>query len=338
MSKRHFYLFERLLDTDVKADVLTLLHNNAGRSETPEQIAIKVGRNPTEVQRALQNLVGLGVLEKVEESYSLPPARDNEVQDAISKELASGEESWTRYRTVFDDSKTGIEIIDQLLPEGLPTASTILILSDPGAGEKNLVAQLVGKRIVDKESVLYVTMDNFPPNIRKSVLQNIQWTGKEAVDWSLLTFVDSYSSTVGVESQEEFNAKWEPSYSDSITKLLSEILEKKEITMIVFDSLNTVIRKLGLQSSIEILRVLVARTRQAKCHTLVTMNRKAFHPAIVATAEDVVDGVLELKVEEGSKEVDRFLRILKMNDTRHSTAWKHYEISKEGIFETKLSN
>lgn len=226
-------------------------------------------------------------------------------------------------RTLLEKAETGIEIVDQLLPEGLPAASTILLLSDPGADEKYLLAQLVGKQIVDKKSVLYVALDNFPADIRATVLSRM---GKEAVDWSLLTFLDSYSSTVGVESEEEFNAKWEPSSSESITKLLSEILQKRKISLIVFDSLNTVIRMVGVHSSMQVLRVLVARTRQAKCHTWVTMNRKAFHPAIIASAQDTVDGVMELKVEEGSKEIERFLRILKMNDARHSTAWERYEI------------
>lgn len=210
-----------------------------------------------------------------------------------------------------------------MLLEGLPAASTILILSDPGAGEKYVLADFVRDRLGDKKAVLYIALDNFAGNIRRTVQSR---GGTEPVDWSLLTFVDGYSSTVGVESDEEFNVKWEPSSLDSITKLLSEVLEKKEISLIVFDSLNTAIRKLGGHSSIEMLRVLVARTRQAKCHTLVTMNRKAFHPAIVASAEDVVEGVIELKVEEGKEGIEHYLRILKMEDGKHSTAWNRYEI------------
>ena len=60
---------------------------------------------------------------------------------------------------------------------------------------------------------------------------------------------------------------------------------------------------------------------------LVLMNRKAFHPAMVASAEDIVDGVIELKSEEGSEGVTQSLRILKMAGTRHLTTWLPYEIS-----------
>jgi KaiC/GvpD/RAD55 family RecA-like ATPase len=89
------------------------------------------------------------------------------------------------------------------------------------------------------------------------------------------------------------------------------------------------IRKRGGHSAIEFLRVLVARARQAKCLCIVTMNRKAFHPAIVASAQDIVDGVIELKLDEDEEDqgIALSLRILKMVGTKHSTAWERYTIS-----------
>jgi KaiC/GvpD/RAD55 family RecA-like ATPase len=62
------------------------------------------------------------------------------------------------------------------------------------------------------------------------------------------------------------------------------------------------------------------------------MNRKAFHPAIVASAQDIVDGVIELKIEESEVGIARSLRVLKMIGARHSTAWTRYDISDEGKF------
>ena len=68
--KRSTKLFERLLDTDVKADLLTLFHNNANLQETPEGLARKIGRSATEVERELEDLVQLGILKKAQ-VYSL---------------------------------------------------------------------------------------------------------------------------------------------------------------------------------------------------------------------------------------------------------------------------
>lgn len=65
IAKRPVKLFERLLDSDVKADLLTFFHNNANLSETPEALARKVGRNLVEVQRELEDLVELGILKRL---------------------------------------------------------------------------------------------------------------------------------------------------------------------------------------------------------------------------------------------------------------------------------
>lgn len=333
MTKRPMKLFERLLDTDVKADLLTLFHNNANLSDTPEGLAKRVGRSPGEVQRELEDLVGLGILRKTE-VYSFGQDRDKEIQDAISKQLAVGEGLSGLIPGALQPSiqvqkvKVGLDIIDELLPEGMPMTSTILALSDPGAGEENLLGHFVASYIETQKRVVYITLDNFPQNIRQSVLPHLT---QENVDWGSLTFIDCYSKTVGVESDEPRSV--DPENLSELSIAISDIMNEIPVSLIVLDSFNTLIRKRGGHSAIEFLRVLVARTRQAKCLAFVTMNRKAYHVAQVASVEDVVDGVVELKVEERPEGFDRSLRIFKMVGVKHSTAWIRYSLSDEGDLE-----
>ena len=328
-------LFERLLDTDAKADLLTLFHNNANLSDSLEGLARKLGRNPAEVQHEVEDLVDLGILQKTE-VYSFGGERDREIQEAISKQFALGEALLTEgpegalsqpTGIRLGGVKTDIEILDRLLPDGLPPISTVLLLSDPGAGGENLLANFV-KQILAGKSVLYITLDNFPANVK--LLVSSQLTG-ETIDWSKLIFVDCYSKTVGLESEEELVV--DPDNLSGIGIAISDAMSKTPISLIVLDSFNTLIRKRGVRSAIEFLRVLVARTRQAKCICFVTMNRKAFHPAIVASAEDVVDGVIELKIEEMQDDIARSIRVLKMAGARHGTTWAPYKMSDEGRLE-----
>jgi KaiC/GvpD/RAD55 family RecA-like ATPase len=333
-------LFERLLDTDVKADLLTLFHNNAHLQESPDSLAKRIGRNATEVQVELEDLVELGILKKTE-VYSFGTDRDKEIQDSISAQLALAELSEPDTASMNGDSivqiakaPTGNEVLDKAFPKGMPTISTTLILSDPGAGKETLVTYFVGQQLQSKKSIIYVTLDNFPPNIRQTVRSQLEGSTNYfspypfSVYYTFLTFIDGYSKTVGVESEEPYVV--DPENLSAISIALSDIMSKKAISLIVIDSFNTVIRKRGVRSALELLRVLVARTRQAKCQCFVTMNRKAFHPAIVASAQDTVDGVIELKTEEGPEGILRLLRVLKMAGTKHSTAWLPYEISDEG--------
>jgi KaiC/GvpD/RAD55 family RecA-like ATPase len=329
--KRSMKLFERLLDTDVKADLLTLFHNNAHMADTSEGLAKRVGRSATEVQRELEDLVELGILRRTE-VYSFGVDRDKEIQDAISKQLALGElpesiqtEASKPTAAQIPKMPTGLKILDKMLPDGLPAVSTLLILSDPGSGEENILTHFVAQQLERDRPIAYVTLDNFPANIRQAVQIRVS---KDTPDWSLLVFVDCYSRTVGVESEEEQTV--EPDNLTGINIALSDIMGKKAVSLIVLNSFNTLIRKRGAHSAIEFLRVLVARTRQARCLSLVTMNRKAFHPAIVASAQDVADGVIELKVEEGESGSGLSLRVLKMVGAKHLNTWTPYEISEDG--------
>lgn len=322
-------LFERLLDTDVKADLLTLFHNHANLQDSSEGLAKKLGRNPAEVQRELEDLVELGILKKVE-VYSFGIDRDREIQDAISKQLALGEvpDTTQAVSAALQVPKlvTGIEVLDKVLPSGMPSTLAALILTDPGAGEENLLAHFVSQQIQSAKPVVYVTLDNFPANVR----QIVQTQSGGALDWSSLIFVDCYSKAVGVESEEAQTL--DPENLSAISIAISDIMSKKAISLIVIDSFNTLIRKRGVRSAIELLRVLVARARQARCLCFVTMNRKAFHPAIVASAQDIVDGVIELKTEESAEGIARSLRVLKMLGAKHLTTWMPYDISDDAKF------
>jgi KaiC/GvpD/RAD55 family RecA-like ATPase/AraC-like DNA-binding protein len=333
--QRPMKLFERLLDSDVKADLLTLFHNNPHLAETIEDIAKRIGRTPSEVQREFDDLVQLGIMRKTE-VYSLGLERDEEIQDAISKQLALGEAAGLEEHlegllpgsaAQMAKINTGLDFLDKLLPDGLPAVCTIMVLSDPSAGEESLLAHLVSQRLQETKLVLYVTLDNFPANVRHIVQSQIT---KGPVDWEYLAFVDCYSNTVGVESEEVHVA--DPEHLTEIGIAISDVMSARSISLIVLDSFNTLIRKRGYRSAIEFLRVLVARTRQARCLCLVTMNRKAFHPAMVASAQDIVDGVIELKAEESSEGLARSLRVPRLVGMKHLTTWVPYEISDDGKF------
>jgi len=325
-------LFERLLDTDVKADILTLFHNNPNLSDTAEGLARRLGRSPGEVQKEVEDLVELGILRK-SEVYAFGSDRDKEIQDAISKQLVLGQftmleglaEGGSGAAAQISRSRTGIDVLDKVLPDGLPDQSSVLVLSDPGGGEEHFLAHFVSRQLEAGKSVLFVTLDNFPANVRQLVLSHLS---REIVDWSSLVFIDCYSTTVGLESEEDHTA--DPENLSAIGIAMSDVMAKRAISVMVLDSFNTLIRKRGAHSAMEFLRVFVARTRQAKALSFVTMNRKAFHPAIVASAEDIVDGVIELKADETPDGIARSLRILRMIGAKHLTSWVPYDISDDG--------
>ena len=82
--------FERLMGSEVKCDLLTLIHNNASvLPATPEELARRIGKSLAEVRAAMEDFVGLGVLKKVGESYWFTADADRIVQKIISAQVKS---------------------------------------------------------------------------------------------------------------------------------------------------------------------------------------------------------------------------------------------------------
>ena len=61
-------------------------------------------------------------------------------------------------------------------------------------------------------------------------------------------------------------------------------------------------------------------------------EQESLPPAIVASAQDIVDGVIELKTEESVEGITRSLRVLKMLGAKHLTTWMPYDISDDAKF------
>jgi KaiC/GvpD/RAD55 family RecA-like ATPase len=308
----------------LKADILTFFSNSPGTAETADGLAQKFGCTKAEVRKEIEDLVNLGILRK-DEVYTFVPDRNIEIQDAISKQLILGETVEAGVPVETSRSPTGIEVLDGALPSGMPNAGSILILGDPGAGHENLLGYLVGRQIAAEKTVLYITLDSFPDNIRQLAAP---YVADGQSDWANLIFIDCYSKGVGVESNEDFTPNAEN--LSEISVAISEAMNNQKLGLLVLDSFNTLIRNRGVRSAIEFLRVFVARTRQAGALSLVTMNRRAFHPAIIASAQDIADGVIEMKLDETQEAGTRSLRILRLVGTKHLMTWINYDISDDG--------
>jgi len=218
-----------------------------------------------------------------------------------------------------------VALLDRALPAGLPRAGTVLLLYDPGSGEAELLSRLVMRCIQRGQATLYLAFDNFPKNIR----QLIQGMAGD-VDWSSLQFVDCYSKAFGVTTDEAYVE--DPENLSGISIAVSSLMSEKSFSLMVLDSLSTLIRRRELRSALEFLRILVARARQAKCLSIVLLNRKGFHPTTIASVQEMVDGIIELRIEESPTDITRLFRIAKMTGAKHLTMWTPYEISDAGEF------
>jgi len=319
----------KLLGSDTRAELLTFFHSNPRTADSLEGLAARVGRKPDEIENDLTELVEIGLLRE-QKIYSLDPDRDVTLQREISDDLK--ETTALQEQEPLEEvtrELTGIEIIDHIVPSGIPSPVMLLIMGDPGTAKRELCLEFVAKRLRQKRRVVYLTLEQSPEEIRVSLSEmgNLgPLFGPFARPERLhdLVIIDCYSSQIGMTSNEELSA--DPNNLSELSIAVSKALENRTQGLFLLDSLDTLIRKRGLASSLELIRTLRAKTRIVKFDSIVTLNRQAFPTAILAAVQESADGVFEMKVQEEPSGLTRYFRVPKMRGASHHSAWRAYEL------------
>jgi predicted transcriptional regulator len=88
-------LLQRLFSSEIKADLLTLFHEDRGLGDSVEGLARRIGRTASAIEKDLEDLLNLGVLKRKRldglEMIVLDSPRDNEIQRIIANELRGHE-------------------------------------------------------------------------------------------------------------------------------------------------------------------------------------------------------------------------------------------------------
>ena len=314
-----------MIGSETKAELLMLFHENPDSTDTIDAIAKRLKRTSKELDRDVSDLVELGLLKEIR-TISFNKARDQELQREISKRLTSPSAADEIEKTSSSKEPTGVGILDELLPDGYPSSSVVLVMGDPATGKTTLLTQLVVEALRKGKNVVYASLDDFPDSVRESMnIVGINAKDYEQEGRRRLVFIDCYSFLVGVKSTELYSEDPQrlSDLSIVVSKALSEALDASN-TLLAMDSLTTLLQRGGVRPSFDFLHTLVAKIRSCKASCVTSLSRKAFHPAIIAAIQDKVDGVLEMKAEDTKDGLARYIRVSKMKGARHVTAWTPY--------------
>jgi len=324
--------FDQLMASDAKAELLTLFHEEPTRRFKLPEVALALGKQGDEVEKELGGLVQMGLVAEGREAeglvYSLRGDKNAELEEFSVSKLGGGEVSKeVRPRSLEPPGPTGVAALDMVWPSGFRRPCSILVLGDPGAGKPVLCRQLAAKALDAKQPVVYLATDDYPDRIREGV---------EALAPQLrgeIVFVDCYSS-YGAVSHGMYSEDLSDLSGVSVA-LLRAIGEHADDRpgVVIIDSMSTVIHKCGTKSSREFLRAVIAKTRELRFNLFATLGRTTFHPAIVASFQEMVDGVIEMKLEEDPTGLSRYIRVLMREDTRYGAKWVRYEVEPaKGLF------
>lgn len=315
-------LLEVLTDSEVKTDLLSLFHKKPEiRDVSLGELAEKIGKKPEEIEADLREFVEVGLIEE-RRLYSFNALRDKEIQETVAQELRKRLEVYRAVKRL----RTGVKIIDDSCPGGLPLSATVLVMGEGGTGKTLLLHQILAEALKAGRVGVYVCVDDFPESVRRSAsLMGVD--AKSLEERGRLVLVDCYSGQAKLKSREkhaveEFNLQ---NLSITLSGLLS-----KDCHVVVLDSITTLLRVFGVQATTEFLGTFAVRVKaQGASNAFLKLNKEAFHPTVVASLQSIVDGVIETRRMETEKTPQYHLRILAMRGAEYSPAWKPYQLSLE---------
>ena len=192
---------------------------------------------------------------------------------------------------------TGVEELDQLLKEGYPDKSAILVVGPPGIGKEALGYWFTETGLTQGDFCLYVTRLAV-----SEITQDVKAFGVE-IKGSLVWF-----ARAGGQTKLDINDL--PGLSFSIKEILKKKGERP--ARIVTDILSSLLMLNSPETVYRFLSQLLSEVKQYNVVVFATLEDGMHQPQVLAAIEQLFDGVLELRLYEEGLRIHPLLRILKM--------------------------
>ncbi|MBM3234407.1 hypothetical protein FJZ19_04930 [Candidatus Pacearchaeota archaeon] len=226
-----------------------------------------------------------------------------------------------------DKISTGIENLDKITEGGFEKNSVNLVIGNSGSGKSIFAVQFLVEGIKKGEKCLYVTFEEKKEEFYRNML-DFGWNLSEMEKEGKFVFLEYTPEKVktmleeggGIIESVILNKKISRIVIDSITSfalLFEQELDKREAALSLFD----IIRKWN-------------------CTSLLTLEEDPVKrdAGSSSSLEFESDSILLLYFVRCKEERERFIEVLKMRGTKHSTEVFPFEIGKNGIIVSQKSD
>ena len=192
---------------------------------------------------------------------------------------------------------TGVGELDQLLKEGYPDKSAILVVGPPGIGKEALGYWFTQAGLSQGDFCLYVTRLAV-----SEIIQDVKAFGAEIKGPTV------WFAREGGQTKVDINDL--PGLSFNIKETLKVNGEKP--IRVVTDVLSSLLMLNSSETIYRFLSQLLSETKQYNAVILATLEDGMHQPQVLTAMEQLFDGVLELRLYEEGLRVHPLLRIRKM--------------------------
>lgn len=226
---------------------------------------------------------------------------------------------------------TGIPGMDELLYDGIPKQSIVLLAGGPGTGKTIFGMQYLWAGISKfNELGIYVTTDERPARVRAS-MQQFGWDIHPYERQRRFAMVDGFTATVGKSVERERYVVTNPDDIRSLLDVVEAAIDDVRAERVVVDFVTSLYLTKSASARMVILQFKKVLS-EAGCTSILISEAPAANRGFGGLgAEHVVDGVIRLDLKEERGELRRSLIVWKMQGTLHSMRRHPFEITSEGI-------
>lgn len=234
--------------------------------------------------------------------------------------------------------KFGLDILDEVLPNGVSRSSLIILTGSGGSGKTFLTLNIAKQFLLRGEPVIYVVFDDDPVTTI-SMLANLGVDVYEYIRNRTLMVVDGFSfrirnkkGKIHVSVVEEVDPQNPEQVLYTITQLL-EKLELKSKGIVIIDSLNEFLAHHDhpkVEEFIKNIRANIVKYRSiltmAILHTSADKAKQ-----LLMSIEHIADGIISMDKQFKDDNVVRYLVVKRIRGAGHRIDKIEFTLSNKGI-------
>jgi circadian clock protein KaiC len=212
---------------------------------------------------------------------------------------------------------SGIPGLDNMIMGGFPYPSTILVAGEPGTGKTTLSVQSLFHGAKQGEKGLYVTAISEPQWLVQKYLSSFAFYDQASIDKEMISFID-----IGPALMKN---------PGDMLNIIKKRIEQVSPQRVVIDPITPICEMLEWRGETrEFIHELFSFLKAYGCLAMVTAEM-SYEDVTRSLEAYMVDGVIVLSYPEEEKVRRKFLEVLKMRGTKHTTGRQLIDITDEGL-------